>query len=128
LELGLDAEFLANIPEEMRIELIQQRQRELQPQPARQAEQMDIASFIATVTDRNLRREIFMNMDEATLNTLPPPLMAEGRQIREYIQNDRARREAQLQERERLEAALGGGGIFGAGYRGGRREREELER
>jgi hypothetical protein len=87
---------------------------------------MDLPSFIATVTDRNLRREIFMNMDEATLNTLPPPLMAEGRQIRDYIQNDRARREAQLQERERLEAALGGGGIFGAGYRGGRREREEL--
>ena len=93
----------------------------------RQAEQMDLPSFIATVTDRNLRREIFMNMDEATLNTLPPPLMAEGRQIRDYIQNDRARREAQLQERERLEAALGGNGLFG-GYRGGRREREELER
>jgi hypothetical protein len=122
----LDAEFLANIPEDMRMELIQQRQREIQ-QPARQAEQMDLPSFIATVTDRNLRREIFMNMDEATLNTLPPPLMAEGRQIRDYIQNDRARREAQLQERERLEAALGGGGMFG-GYRGGRREREELER
>ncbi len=87
---------------------------------------MDLPSFIATVTDINLRREIFMNMDEATLNSLPPPLMAEGRQIRDYIQNDRARREAQLQERERLQAAIGGGGLFGGNR--GRREREELER
>ncbi len=57
---------------------------------------MDIATFIATVTDRNLRREIFMNMDDATLNALPPQLLAEGRQIRDYIANDRARREQQL--------------------------------
>jgi hypothetical protein len=124
----LDAEFLANIPEDMRMELIQQRQREIQ-HPPRQAEQMDIATFIATVTDRNLRREIFMNMDEATLASLPPPLMAEGRQIREYIANDRARREAQMIERERLEAAMGAaGGIFGRGAYRDRREREELER
>jgi hypothetical protein len=42
---------------------------------------MDIASFIATVTDPALRREIFMNMDEGTLNTLPPNLLAEARRV-----------------------------------------------
>lgn len=41
---------------------------------------MDLASFIATVTDPALRREIFTNMDEATIATLPPNLMAEARQ------------------------------------------------
>ena len=80
---------------------------------------MDIASFIATVTDRNLRREIFMNMDDAALNALPPQLIAEGRQIRDYIANDRGRREQLLRDAEANH------GIFG---RGGRREREELER
>ncbi len=42
---------------------------------------MDIASFIATVTDPNLRREIFMNMEEPTITTLPPNLMAEARRV-----------------------------------------------
>ena len=42
---------------------------------------MDIASFIATVTDPSLRREIFSNMDEATINSLPSNLLAEYRQI-----------------------------------------------
>jgi hypothetical protein len=42
---------------------------------------MDLASFIATVTDPNLRREIFANMDEATIATLPPNLMAEARNL-----------------------------------------------
>lgn len=44
---------------------------------------MDIASFIATVNDPSLRREIFMNMDEATLNSLPPNLMAEARRVQD---------------------------------------------
>jgi hypothetical protein len=50
---------------------------------------MDVASFIATVTDPALRREIFMNMDEATMATLPPNLMAEARRIRDQIRVDR---------------------------------------
>ena len=40
-----------------------------------------MASFIATVTDPNLRREIFMGMDEAAIANLPPNLMAEARNI-----------------------------------------------
>ena len=50
-------------------------------QPHREPEQMDIASFIATVTDPALRREIFANMDEGTILTLPPNLMAEARRF-----------------------------------------------
>jgi hypothetical protein len=91
---------------------------------------MDIASFIATVTDRNLRREIFMNMDEATLNTLPPALMAEARQVRDYLAQDRQRMR-ELQERARqhidhIDHHIPDRGLFG-GHRN-RREREELER
>jgi len=42
---------------------------------------MDLATLLATVTDIHLRREMFMNMDQATLNSLPPALMAEGRAV-----------------------------------------------
>jgi hypothetical protein len=85
---------------------------------------MDVANFLATVTDVNLRREIFMNMDEATLNTLPPALMAEGRRVQEYIRNDRQRLRDQFQERRINDPDHddGMGGLFG------RRRREELER
>ncbi len=52
---------------------------------------MDIASFIATVVDPALRREIFSNMDEATVATLPPNLMAEARRVQEQMRNERHR-------------------------------------
>lgn len=91
---------------------------------------MDVASFLATVTDQTLRREIFMNMDEATVNTLPPLLMAEARRVQDYIRNDRQRMRDQFQERARNiiggaeedELGLGVAGMFG------RRRREEIER
>jgi hypothetical protein len=50
---------------------------------------MDLPSFIATVVDPSLRREIFANMDEATVATLPPNLMAEARRVHEHIRNER---------------------------------------
>ena len=52
---------------------------------------MDLASFIATVTDPNLRRDIFMNMDEGTLASLPPNLMAEARRVQDQLRNERVR-------------------------------------
>lgn len=52
---------------------------------------MDLASFIATVTDPNLRREIFANMDEATIASLPPNLMAEARRSHDQIRYERSR-------------------------------------
>lgn len=42
---------------------------------------MDLASFIATVTDPRLRQEILAGLDEATIATLPPNLMAEARRL-----------------------------------------------
>lgn len=83
----------------MQLELLQNeqfRQRNLgqqpsQAQPVREAEQMDIASFIATVTDPNLRREIFAGMDEATMATLPPNLMAEARRFQDQLRVERNR-------------------------------------
>ena len=52
---------------------------------------MDLASFIATVTDPALRREIFANMDEPTIASLPPNLMAEARRFHDSIRNERGR-------------------------------------
>jgi len=52
---------------------------------------MDVASFVATVTDPNLRREIFLGMDEAVIATLPPNLMAEARRVQDHIRMDRQR-------------------------------------
>ncbi|TNV74568.1 hypothetical protein FGO68_gene5813 [Halteria grandinella] len=98
--LGLDPEFLANLPEDMRMELIEQAQAQQAP-PQRQPEQMDVASFVATVTDVNLRREIFMGMDEATIASLPPNLMAEARNVQNYIRQDRDRRQREALDRER---------------------------
>lgn len=69
-----------------------------------------MASFIATVTDPSLRREIFMGMDEAAIANLPPNLMAEARGINDY------RRQRDV-ERARLmqDMAANHGGI-GVGY------------
>lgn len=53
---------------------------------------MDLASFIATVTDPRLRAEIISGLDEATLATLPPNLMAEARRINDQLRSDRYER------------------------------------
>ena len=81
-----------------------------------------MASFIATVTDPSLRREIFMGMDEAAIANLPPNLMAEARGINDY------RRQRDV-ERARLmqDMAANHGGI-GAGYdQFGQRNRQRPE-
>jgi hypothetical protein len=90
---------------------------------------MDLATLLATITDVSLRREMFMNMDEATLNSLPPALMAEGRRVQEYIRNDRQRIRAEMNERVARNIYAGGeeADIFGGGLFG-RRRREEEER
>ena len=53
---------------------------------------MDLASFIATVTDPRLRAEILSGLDEATLATLPPNLMAEARRLHDQLRSDRYER------------------------------------
>ncbi|CDW76386.1 ubiquitin-protein ligase [Stylonychia lemnae] len=114
-ELGLDPEFLANLPEDMQLELIQNeqfRQRNLggqasQQPPAREAEGMDLASFIASVVDPSLRREIFINMDESVIATLPPNLMAEARQFQSQVRNERGRFIDVLENVDRLRGLMG---------------------
>jgi|LauGreDrversion4_2_1035121.scaffolds.fasta_scaffold04173_7 hypothetical protein len=56
---------------------------------------MDMASFLATVTDPSLRREILMGLDQASLANLPPSLIAEARSV-----NDAGRRARELERRE----------------------------
>lgn len=89
----LDEEFLAALPPEMRAELLQQeaadrRRREREENrrrnaanagpPAAQAEDIDAASFFATL-DPALRAAVLMDTDEDTLRQLPPEITAEAR-------------------------------------------------
>ncbi len=81
---------------------------------------MDIASFVATVTDPNLRREIFMNMDEVTIASLPPNLMAEARGVHDAMLRDQERRHQQaLNQAHRMDAVMGRGGLYSRDMLGG---------
>lgn len=65
IRMGLDPDFIANIPAEMRRELMRDASFRAantgRPQPSvpmREPEAMDIASIVATVEDPALRREM----------------------------------------------------------------------
>ncbi|CAM9941283.1 unnamed protein product, partial [Choristocarpus tenellus] len=86
---GLDPEALAALPPDMRQEVLQQasapiRLREEGSEPAdpSRAEDMDNASFVATLP-ADLRREILLTANDQLLNTLPPNLVAEAMMLRE---------------------------------------------
>ena len=86
---SLDPEVLAALPDEMRREVIEQdrqerRMREQQEAPAdpTRAEEMDNASFIASLAP-DLREEILLQADDALLSSLPPGLMAEAQILRD---------------------------------------------
>ena len=88
---GIDEEFFNSLPEEYKQELLRDNEllrRNLgQPPapsnaPAAQAEQMDTASFLATISDENLRRDILIGLDDQTLGTLPGHLQSEARRYR----------------------------------------------
>lgn len=88
----IDEQFLAALPPEIRDELLQQeaaerRRREREENRRRnqagvapQAEEMDAASFLASL-DPNLRAAVLMDTDEDTLRQLPPEISAEARAI-----------------------------------------------
>jgi E3 ubiquitin-protein ligase HUWE1 len=85
----LDPEVLAALPEDMRREVIEQDRRERQSREQEQApadpshaEEMDNASFIASLAPE-LRAEILLTADETLLNSLPPGLLAEAQILRE---------------------------------------------
>ena len=94
---GLDPEALAALPEDMRREVIAQEQnsRRLQSQeeaPAdpSHAEDMDAASFIASLPPE-LRREVLLDAsaEESVFNSLPPDVIAEAQLLRERAQRHR---------------------------------------
>jgi E3 ubiquitin-protein ligase HUWE1 len=88
----IDEQFLAALPPEIREELLQQeaaerRRREREENrrrnqvagvPAPQAEEMDPASFLASLAP-DLRAAVLMDTDEDTLRQLPPEISAEAR-------------------------------------------------
>ena len=100
----IDPEFLNSLPESLRQELLRndemlRRNLGQPPLPTSSqanianAEQMDTASFLATLTDENLRREILAGMDEQTLLTLPPRIQSEARRSQREILRRHYRRE-----------------------------------
>lgn len=64
-----------------------------EPADISHAEQMDTASFLATITDESLRREIMLGLDDNTLNTLPPRLQQEARRYQRELHRRQFRRE-----------------------------------
>jgi len=101
----LDPEALAALPEDMRREVIQQEQqeRERQRQQEQQrssedppadpanAQDMDNASFIASLSP-DLRREILLTAEDAFVQTLPPDIVAEAQILRERASSSRHNR------------------------------------
>jgi hypothetical protein len=86
---GLDPETLAALPEDVRREVIEQDQRERRlreqeqaPADPSNAQDMDNASFIASLAP-GLREDVLMNADEDFLNSLPPDIIAEARLLSE---------------------------------------------
>lgn len=69
--MGMDPEFIENLPRDMLRELIQNEQLRsaqtgAQPArpPPRQPDAMDVASIIASVEDPGLRREMLQNLSQ----------------------------------------------------------------
>lgn len=92
---GLDPEALAALPEDMRREVIahEQRERRLResaPADPSNAEEMDNASFVASLAP-DLRREILLTADESFLNSLPPDIIAEAQILRERASHQQRR-------------------------------------
>jgi len=84
---SLDPEALAALPEDMRREVIQQEQRERRlreqaPADPSNAEEMDNASFVASLAP-DLRNEILLTADDAFIQSLPPNIVAEAQVLRE---------------------------------------------
>ena len=89
---SLDPEALAALPEDMRREVIEQERQERRmreaPADPNNAEEMDNASFVASLAP-DLRNEILMTSDDAFLQSLPPNIIAEAQILRERASADR---------------------------------------
>ena len=94
---SLDPEALAALPEDIRREVIAQEQqerrlRESVPADPSNAEEMDNASFLASLAPE-LREEILLTADETFLNSLPAGIIAEAQILRERVNNANQRRQ-----------------------------------
>ena len=94
---SLDPEALAALPEDIRREVIAQEQqerrlRESVPADPSNAEDMDNASFLASLAPE-LREEILLTADETFLNSLPAGIIAEAQILRERVNNANQRRQ-----------------------------------
>ena len=98
---GIDEEFFNSLPEEYKQELLRDNdlmrrnlgQPPAEPEPSREPDAMDTASFLASLTDESLRREILIGMDEPTMATLPEHVQAEGRRYQRELQRRQFRRD-----------------------------------
>ena len=95
---GLDPETLAALPEDVRREVIEQDQRERRlreqeqaPADPSNAQEMDNASFIASLAP-GLREEVLMSAEEDFLNSLPPDIIAEAHLLQERASSTFQRR------------------------------------
>jgi len=92
---GLDPEALAALPEDVRREVIEQeqqerRQRQQPPADPSNAEEMDNASFVASLAP-DLREEILLTADDGFLGSLPPDIIAEAQILRERASSQHRR-------------------------------------
>lgn len=92
-EDGIDPEFLAALPEDIRLELLNQQRRDRDRRRREQERaaaaaaaastapaapvEMDLASLLATFPP-DVREDVLLTYDESVLATLPPAIMAEA--------------------------------------------------
>ena len=126
---GLDPEFLSALPPELQAEVLAQ-QREMQRMHNVAAQQaaapssgtgaeMDMASILATFP-ADVREEALLNLDDGTMNALPPNLLSEAIQVRQRaVGAGRSPRQEQAPETAGPPAEGGApGGNFGRPPRG----------
>eukprot|EP00977_Amphora_coffeiformis_P002753 scaffold521_cov167-Amphora_coffeaeformis.AAC.44 len=126
---SIDPDVLADLPEDIRNEILEQQRREREareqnnaPADPSRAEQMDNASFLASL-EPELRGEILLTADETFLNSLPSTIRAEADVLRERAMAQR-RTLADLGDG----AAARGGPGHGAGVEGGTSDQQSSSR
>ena len=104
-------DVLDALPDDIRAEVLREQARDRAappPEPAdpSQAQDMDTASFIATLTPE-LRQEVLLTMTEEVLRTLPPELVAEAQIVRERMAQRAGARASQETARSSPGVVLG---------------------
>lgn len=75
---GLDQEFLDSLPADIRAEIVEQHRRQHEAvQPEAQPAEMDIASFIQSIMDPQMRIETLLSLSPEVVESLPVEVRAE---------------------------------------------------